>query len=420
MALDSPAELRQAIQAPDWPHHAQQHLASARHLARGGAHARAQQRANNTARALANSSLAVDLAHASGLALARALARDLARANASDLAHALAVDLARDLAVDRASARARALARDLAVDLAVDRASALDRAGLGPLADELLAFFDWVGSIVYGLVEFARADPDDTVTSPAAGSSRAVLSPADDERIAFERLWSIVQQALDDDKLPDHVADEIRALNKLLDIVRHELDPDRYTDLFDLISNRLSRLLPDVHKALLGSGEPPPQSLQTLDAPVEEQLDAVTVDLEAAAAAYEAAVEQIDPDTVDQDYQLPPPRVLPPYAEDWAKRFNHVCGRIDTLRAMLAQTKTGRQILRAVGTGATGVAAAGTAAVVGVAGVGAVAAVGVGSAAAATIVIGVAQWLYTRIRRQHPDLPPMNLPPDPPDAPQAP
>lgn len=225
-----------------------------------------------------------------------------------------------------------------------------------------------------------------------------VLSPVEDERRSFEAVWSIIERASDSGRLSGAVDDEIRTLNKLLTIVRSELDPDRYSDLFTQISHRLTELLPDVVEALLDDIEIPQSiHLAAQGAPVDEQLDAITDDLETAADVLEAAVDAIDEDP-DRPASQVPHRPDSPYLNRTVHRLNHVFSRLDATYAALTQTRTGRRLLHSAGGAAAGIATAVSTPIGGLIATG-----------TATFIATVASWIYTTLRRDRTELPARNL-----------
>lgn len=225
-----------------------------------------------------------------------------------------------------------------------------------------------------------------------------VLSPVEDERRSFEAVWSIVERASESGRLSGAIDDEIRTLNKLLTIVRSELDPDRYADLFAQISRRLTELLPDVVEALLNDIEVPRSiRLAAHGAPVDDQLDAIAEDLEAAADVLEAAVIAID-DEPDRPAPQVPRRPDSPYLNRTVHRLNHVFSRVDATYGALTQTRTGRRLLHSVGGAVAGVATAVATPIDG--------AISTGTA---TLIGTIASWIYTTIRRDRAELPARNL-----------
>lgn len=240
-------------------------------------------------------------------------------------------------------------------------------------------------------------DPPDAVTTGGPDLASAIR----EERSAYEQTWSLVEQAASCGRLHNEVEDEIRALNKLLGIARAELAYGKHDDVFDLLSLKVARLLPDVVRALVGDEVPAPRSivLSSEDAPLVDQLDALADDLEGAASTLEAlAVDTTrddDPTSTEPYFHKALERTGPT-----AHRLHSTFQVIDERVRVLTATKTGRRVVTTLGTTVTAIST------------GVTAGMSVQATAGTAIVLSMmGNWIYARVRLRDPSLPARTDPP---------
>lgn len=322
-AIDTPNDLRNAIERPDWSTEAPRSLHGAGQIALDLASAldavdvelvRALARDHEFASALQHDlararSLGRDLARASDRELALNRARDLARS----LHQALSFDLDVAVAVDARPSQDLARAQNLALGVARDgegtRRLADTIAGLAPGADgppvPVLHLFDWVGSIIHGLTvygESAREAEGDVGKTGDVGTADGGAAPArrrdnlsQDEAISFlagfEAAFSAITNAGQDRLISEDVEQDVLNLMRQFELARQR--PNVPTLQLELLIGELLELLNgDIEDALRFR-----RSFEQLGADA-----ALAQDLaERLAAAIRSARDALTGDSLDPD-----------------------------------------------------------------------------------------------------------------------
>lgn len=244
--------------------------------------------------------------------------------------------------------------------------------------------------------------------NPTLASLRGGLAPADDERVEFERVWQLMELAIESGRLDQVSETELRTLRQILDTTRANLDPERHDDLLDIVTNKLLELLPHVVRAIVPDIDLP-ESVKRAGEHTDDiaQLEALARDVNAAADTYEVLAaelgETIAPGTVREGRDNP----LFPAAVAW---LDHGFARTDASIAALRRSKTGRATLGGLAAAARATAAATLTAVTTTA----------IPPLVAAVVAATSGWIYTLIRRRHPELPARNTQDAPPSTPTAP
>jgi len=317
-----------------------------------------------------NPTLARTIARTIAIALSGALARTF---DPGSLLHGLSGRLVDDLGKGGSTA-SLAGAHGLAESLATSDHHDLDELN------------DWVASINYGYT---------ALWAVPATAGAATLSPEADERISFERVWGLVEQAADSGRLSAEDDAEARVLSEMRQLAMR-LDPARHGDLYDDLSRRIMGIVPAVLEALVSG--PPPRSvlLAARAAPADQVIEALTEDLETNLFILEEAAAGIT-ETPDQPARQRPEVPAVPILNEQMRRLHGLFRRVDATHALLVSTKTGRSLLRGIKAGVAAVAAAAASPVPGII-----------TASSAAAITAVTDWVYTVIRRQERDLPPRN------------